>query len=72
MLNGSFEMDRSDGYIGFKTVVPFMESIISEKVCDYMIRMSCDMVDKFNDKFLALSKGDISLSYFEQFTETSI
>ena len=33
MLNGSFEMDMSDGYIAFKVVVPFMESIISEKVC---------------------------------------
>ena len=45
MLNGSFEMDMSDGYIAFKVVVPFMESIISEKVCHYMINMSCRMID---------------------------
>ena len=28
MLNGSFEMDVNDGYIAFKLIVPFMESIV--------------------------------------------
>lgn len=71
MLNGSFEMDMSDGYVAFKVVVPFMESIVSEKVCHYMIRLSCDMIDRFNDKFKALVEGTMTLDEFKTFTDKS-
>ena len=67
MLNGSFEFDFSDGYLAFKIVVPYMESMISEKVCHYMIMVSCDMTDKFNDKFKALVDGKMTLTEFEAF-----
>lgn len=67
MLNGSFEFDLNDGYLAFKMVIPYMESIISEKVCHYMITLSCSMTDKFNDKFKALVDGSMSLSEFEAF-----
>ena len=67
MLNGSFEFDLSDGYLAFKVVVPYMESIVSEKVCHYMIMVSCDMTDKFNDKFKALVDGNMTLAQFEAF-----
>ena len=67
MLNGSFEYDLSDGYLAFKIVVPYMESIISEKVCHYMIMISCQMTDKFNDKFMALVDGNMTLDQFNAF-----
>ncbi|MCH5160379.1 MAG: hypothetical protein J1F66_06035 [Clostridiales bacterium] len=67
MLNGSFEYDLSDGYLAFKIVVPYMESLISEKVCHYMIMVSCQMTDKFNDKFMALVDGEMNLFDFESF-----
>lgn len=69
MLNGSFEMDLSDGYIAFKVVVPFMESIISEKACHYMINLSCRMIDLFNDKFKAVAENKMSLADFQDFCE---
>ncbi len=69
MLNGSFEYDMTDGYLAFKMVVPFMDSIISEAVCSYMIRLSCNMIDKFNDKLLALSEGKIDLDEFKAYTD---
>ena len=69
MLNGSFEFNVPDGYLGFKVVVPFMESIISEKVCHYMIMVSCDMTDKFNDKFKALVDGTMTLAEFNAFCQ---
>ena len=68
MLNGSFEMDVNDGYIAFKLIVPFMESIVSEKVCRYMINLSCDMVDRFNDKFQKLADSRMTLDEFKEFT----
>lgn len=69
MLNGSFEMDMSDGYIAFKLVVPFMESIVSEKVCRYMITLSCNMIDKFNDKFDKIVKGTMTLAELKSFAD---
>lgn len=67
MLNGSFEFDFGDGYLAFKMVIPYMESIISEAVCRYMILLSCNMTDKFNDKFKALAEGTMTLEEFEKF-----
>ena len=69
MLNGCFEYDLVTGYLGFKLIIPFMDSIISEAACDYMIKLSCSMVDKFNDKFLAVSKSDMTLDEFQKYTE---
>ena len=67
MLNGSFEFDYSDGYLAFKIVVPFMESIISEAVCKYMIIVACNMTDKFNDKFQDVATGRMTIEAFEAF-----
>lgn len=72
MLNGSFEMDRSDGYTAFKVVIPFMESLISERVCKYMIDMSCRMIDIFNDKFLAVVENRMTLAEFEAFAQKAL
>lgn len=70
MLNGSFEFDFNDGYLAFKMVVPYMESIISEAVCKYMIVLSCSMTDRFNDKFQALTCGNMTLAEFEKFANS--
>ena len=72
MLNGSFEYDLSDGYIAFKMVVPYMESILSERVCHYMIMISCQMTDQFNDKFEALAVGKMTLEEFATFCQEQL
>lgn len=72
MLNGMFEMDLNEGYVGFKVVVPFMESLIGEALCKYLIDMSCRMVDAFNDKLDAVAKGTMSVADFIEFSKTAI
>lgn len=69
MLNGTFELDVESGYLDFKMVVPFMQSIISEEVCKYMVNLSCQMVDKFNDKFFAIYGGNMTLDDFAKFVK---
>ena len=69
MLNGSFEYDLSDGYLAFKMVVPYMESMLSECVCHYMIMVSCQMTDNFNDKFKALIDGKMTMDEFAEFCQ---
>ncbi len=67
MLNGSFEMDHSDGFVAFKLVIPYMESLLSAEVCRYMVMLSCNMVDKFNDKFQAIAEGKMTVEELQQF-----
>lgn len=64
ILNGSFEYDQSDGYVAFKVVVPFMSSLIGKAVCNYMIIMSCKMMDTFTEPFLLLANKEIDYDEF--------
>lgn len=64
MADGSFDYDLSDGSIVFRMTASFRESSIGEGLIQYLISCACAMVDEYNDKFLALEKGAISISDF--------
>ena len=64
MLDGSFDYDLSDGTIVFRMTASFRESLIGEGLFQYLISCSCAMVDKYNDQFLALDKGIMSITDF--------
>ena len=66
LINGSFDYDISDGEIRFRLVSSFRESILGEELINYMVLVAASTIDKYNDKFLALSTGVMS---FEQFVE---
>ena len=62
--NGSFEFELGSGKIMYKLPQYFADSLIGDGCIQYMISLSCHMVDKYNDRFLALSKGIMSLEDF--------
>ena len=64
MADGSFDYDLSDGTIVFRMTASFRESLIGEGLFQYMFSCSCAMVDKYNDQFLALDKGIMSITDF--------
>ena len=64
MVDGSFDYDLSDGTIVFRMTASFRESLIGEGLFQYLISCSCEMVDKYNDQFLALDKGIMSITDF--------
>ena len=64
MADGSFDYDLSDGTIVFRMTASFRESLIGEGLFQYMISCSCAMVDEYNDQFLALDKGIMSITDF--------
>lgn len=64
MLDGSFDYDLSNGRISFRMTASFRSSQIGEELLQYMISCSCAMVDQYNDKFLAIDKGLLSISDF--------
>lgn len=64
MADGSFDYDFSDGSIFFRMTASFRGSVIGEDLFQYMISCSCAMVDRYNDQFLAIDKGVLSITDF--------
>lgn len=64
LVDGCFDYDVASGHMFFRMTNSFMESKISEDVFNYMIFCSCQTIDEYNDKFLMLAKGLISLEQF--------
>lgn len=64
MADGSFDYDMSTGGITFRQVVSYRDSEVGEGAVQYMLSCTCAMVDKYNDRFLALEKDMISIEKF--------
>lgn len=67
LRNGSFDFDISDGKILFRMTACYIDSILGKELYRMMLIVSSNTIDIYNDKFLMLSKGMISL---EQFAES--
>lgn len=64
LVNGTFDYDLSDGEIRFRVVSSFRGSILSEELINYMVIIAAGTVDDYNDKFLAVSSGIMTLQQF--------
>ena len=64
MMDGSFDFDMAKGSIAFRLVSSYRDSVLGEGVIQYMISCACAMADQYNDRFLALDKGMISIQEF--------
>lgn len=64
LADGSFDYDMSEGRIAFRMTASYRESNFGDGLFQYMISCSCATVDEYNDKFLALDKGIMSLDDF--------
>lgn len=64
LINGSFDYDLNDGEIRFRLVTSFRESMLSEELFMYMVLVAAATVDDYNDKFLMVSKGIMSIQSF--------
>ena len=64
LVDGSFDYDVASGRIFFRMTNSFAYSTLGEAVFTYLLFCTCSMVDEYNDKFLMLAKGMISLDKF--------
>lgn len=64
LRNGSFDFDISDGKILFRMTACYIDSILGKELYRMMLIVSSNTIDRYNDKFLMLSKGMISLEQF--------
>ena len=64
LVDGCFDYDISSGHMFFRMTNSFLESKLSEDVFMYMLLCSCQTIDEYNDKFLMLAKGMVSIQQF--------
>lgn len=64
ILDGCFDFDVRDGQLLFRMNNSYLDCDPSMEVFNYMMRMANSVVDAYNDVFLALTKGNISIDQF--------
>ena len=64
LAEGNFDYDIASGTLGFRITQSYLESDISVRALDTMISVSCGLTDKFNDKFKAISTGELDVQRF--------
>lgn len=69
LIDGSFDYDLSDGQIIFRLTSSYRDSLLGEKLFEYMIMVSASTVDKYNDRFFMLAKEMISIEKFLEMEE---
>lgn len=67
LADGSFDFDYNAGALRFRLTAAFMETTLSAALFEYMIYVAADTIDRYNDRFLALSDGSITLMDFLHF-----
>ncbi len=61
LVDGNFDYNFMDGTVLFRMTSSYRESLIGKDVLKYMLYVSCKIVDDYNDKFLMMTKGEMSL-----------
>ena len=64
LVDGSFDYCIADGHMFFRMTSSFIESEIGNELFMYMLLVSCHTIDEYNDKFLMLGKGMMSVEDF--------
>ena len=64
LVDGCFDYDVLSGHMFFRMTNSFIESKIGEDVFSYMLLSSCHVIDKYNDKFMLLGRGLITVEQF--------
>lgn len=64
LLNGAFDLDMQMKRISFRMSLSYYDSLLGKENLKKMVGASVGMTDDFNDMFLMLNKGMISLDNF--------
>ncbi len=64
LVDGSFDYDITTGALYFRMTNSFLESKLSESVFIYMLYCACQTIDEYNDKFLMIAKGMLTIEQF--------
>ena len=64
LVDGSFDYDLTSGHLFFRMTNSFLDSTLGKDVFTYMLYCSCQTIDAYNDRFLMLAKGMMTMEQF--------
>ncbi len=64
LIDGSFDLNTKTGEIRFRLTSSYMETTLSEALFSYLMYVSAETIDRFNDRFEALNNGTLTLADF--------
>lgn len=64
LVNGSFDYNIGTGAISFRAVNSYLDTVPGKSLIDYLISIVIRTVDDYNDKFLAVSTGMMTVEQF--------
>jgi len=64
LIDGSFDLNLSTGEIRFRLTTAFMQATLSEELFSYLMYVSAETIDRYNDRFMDLNTGKLSLEAF--------
>lgn len=64
LVNGCFDFDMSDGEIRFRVTQSYAVGELTDDLIRYLLGISFNTTDKYNDRFFMLSKGMLALEKF--------
>lgn len=69
LVDGSFDYNLSNGNIIFRMTTSIRDSLVGKDVFEYMLFVTCNTVDTYNDKLLMVMKNQMSLEQFMKFAK---
>ena len=64
LYEGTFDYDINDGEIRYRLTASFYENILSGDYFNHMLQLASFWIDKYNDRFMMLAKGGMTLQQF--------
>lgn len=64
LVDGSFDLDIKKGRLVFRMTCCYIDSDLGNDLYTYLIMCSFQTIDEYNDKFLMLVKGQMSMEDF--------
>lgn len=64
LIDGSFDLNMQTGEIRFRLTSCYIGTVLTEDLFSYLMFVSAETVDRYNDRFEALNNGTLDLEGF--------
>ena len=64
LIDGSFDLNLDTGEIRFRLTSCFIGTVLSEELYSYLMFVSAETIDRYNDRFCDLNTGNMNLERF--------
>ena len=64
LIDGSFDLNPQTGEIRFRLTSCYIGTVLTEALFSYLMFVSAETIDRYNDRFEAINNGSMDLEAF--------